>query len=95
VAHVAAGAWGFFDAAGFAARSQRAGINGRGDSRLGQQNNGCDEDDEARTGQTFSGQLPVPTSREFNSYLDCKNPAAVPMLAEVPAIFRSYGREES
>lgn len=48
-----------------------------GKSSLSQQGEGGNENDEARTSQTFNGQLPVPTSRDFNSYLDCKNPVTV------------------
>jgi hypothetical protein len=68
----------FCNSPGLASWSQRVIGDGGGNSSLGQQDERSEEDDEARTGQTFSGQLPVPTSRDFTSYLDCKNPAAVP-----------------
>jgi hypothetical protein len=50
---------------------------GRRNPGLSQQDDRGDDNDEAHTSGTFSGQLPVPTSRDSNSYLDCKNPAAV------------------
>src|ERR1700688_2073785 len=87
VTHVAARVAALYDSAGLPGRSERTSADGGGNPRLGQQDDGYEEDDEARTGRTFSGQLPVPTSRDFNSYLDCKNPIAVPKLGKVPAIF--------
>ena len=90
VTHVAADARRFLDGMRPAGRGESVITDSRSDSGLSQQNNGREENEKS-TNRTFSGHLPAPTSPEFNSYLDCKNPNIVPKLGEVPAIFRSYG----
>jgi hypothetical protein len=94
VTHVAPCPWSFFDGAGLTGRGQGVIADGRGYCCLTQQNNARGENDK-RTSRTFSGQLPVPTSRDFNSYLDCKNPIVVDKFGEFPQFFDLTGGGES
>jgi hypothetical protein len=64
VTHMAPGMPGLFDGAGLAGRSQGAIAYSRRNPGLRQQDDRGEDNDEARTSRTFSGQLPVPTSRD-------------------------------